>query len=143
MVLTLFSTISVWKHPNTDRLIIYTHAEFIFIVICSRDVRPALCRHHEYCARLLIVTTQSKCPKLLKSIKGRSHGNNVCDVFGGPAVPLDQMTPRTRGPRTECPPGHVVLGPNVLRQDRMSPSYLTHTPIVKRQLVEVLVERWD
>ena len=25
------------------------------------------------------------------------------------------------GPRTSCPPGHVVLGPNVPCQDRMSP----------------------
>ena len=34
---------------------------------------------------------------------------------GGPHVPPDHI------PRTNCPPGHVVLGPNVPCQDRMSP----------------------
>jgi len=29
---------------------------------------------------------------------------------GGPAVPPDQMSPRTCGPRTSCPPRHLVLG---------------------------------
>ena len=33
----------------------------------------------------------------------------------------DHLSPRTCGPRTGCPPGHVVLGPDVPRQDRMSP----------------------
>ena len=39
----------------------------------------------------------------------------------GPAVPPDQLSPRTCGPRTSCPPGRVVLGLNVPCQDRMSP----------------------
>ena len=42
-------------------------------------------------------------------------------VVGGPRVPPDQLSPRTCGPRTSCPPGRVVLGPNVPCQDRMSP----------------------
>ena len=33
---------------------------------------------------------------------------------GGPCVPPDQLSPQTCGPRTSCPPGRVVLGPNVL-----------------------------
>ena len=28
-------------------------------------------------------------------------------------VVLGQAVPRTRGPRTSCPPGHAVLGPRV------------------------------
>ena len=40
---------------------------------------------------------------------------------GGPGVPQDQMSPRTCGPRTSCPPGRVVLGPHVPCQDKMSP----------------------
>ena len=40
---------------------------------------------------------------------------------GGPRVPLDWLSPRTCSPRTSCPPGRVVLGPNVSCQDRMSP----------------------
>ena len=31
------------------------------------------------------------------------------------------MSPRTCGSRTSCPPGRVVLGPNIPCQDRMSP----------------------
>ena len=42
--------------------------------------------------------------------------------MGGPPVPPDQMSPRTRGPRTSCPPGRVVLGQDDPRQDRMSPT---------------------
>jgi len=42
-------------------------------------------------------------------------------VVGGPAVPPDQMSPRTRGPRTSCPPGHLVLGLDVPHQDGLSP----------------------
>ena len=38
----------------------------------------------------------------------------------GQDVPPDQMSPQTRDPRTRCPPGHVVLGPDVPHQDRMS-----------------------
>ena len=43
---------------------------------------------------------------------------------GGPGVPPDQLSPRTLGPRTGCPPGLVVLGPDVPRQDRMSPHHI-------------------
>ena len=47
----------------------------------------------------------------------------------GQDVPPDQMSPRTRDPRTRCPPGHVVLGPDVPRQDRMSPLPLPQTHV--------------
>ena len=40
---------------------------------------------------------------------------------GGPAVPQDQESPRTCGPRTRCLPRHVVLGPDV-PQTRCPPS---------------------
>ena len=43
--------------------------------------------------------------------------------MGGPGVPQNQMSPRTCGPRTSCPPRRMVLGPNVPCQDRMSPPH--------------------
>ena len=42
------------------------------------------------------------------------HGGSV---VGGPAVPPDQMSPRTHGPRTSCPARHLVLGLDVPSQD--------------------------
>lgn len=44
------------------------------------------------------------------------------DCVGGPVVPPDQLSTWTRGPRTGCPPGRVVLGPYVPHQDRISPT---------------------
>ena len=58
---------------------------------------------------------------------------------GGPAVPPDQMSPRTRGPRTRCPPGHVVLGPDVPRQDGMSPPFNAQSSLC----FNVRAKRWD
>ncbi len=67
-------------------------------------------------------------------------------VVEGPAVPPDQMSPRTRGPRTSCPPGHVVVRLDVPRQDGMSPTpFNAQLIVLRRESVrfEVEVERWE
>ena len=63
------------------------------------------------------------------------HGGSV---VGGPAVPPNQMSPRTHGPRTSCPARHLVLGLDVPSQDSLSPLH-----ILQRSFnVEVLVPPW-
>ena len=59
-------------------------------------------------------------PNKMHNKKLFTHSLNEHGV-GGPRVPPDQLFPWTCSPRTSCPPGRVVLGPNVPCQDRMSP----------------------
>jgi len=56
-------------------------------------------------------------------------------------VPLseDQLFPQTRSPRTSCPPGHLVLGLDVPRQDTLSP----RTILQQSFKVEVLLDHGD
>jgi hypothetical protein len=44
-------------------------------------------------------------------------------VVGGPAVPPDQLSPWTAGPRTSCPGGHPVLGRKSAASKGCPPQY--------------------
>ena len=46
------------------------------------------------------------------------------------------MSPQTRGPRTSCPPGHLVLGLDVPRQDGLSPPHNLATEFNMEVLVD-------
>ena len=68
----------------------------------------------------LWITHLSLC--LCNSRAQRKHDGTV---VRGQDVPPDQMSPRTRDPRTRCPPS----GQDVPRQDRMSPLPLPQTHV--------------